>query len=219
MNFKEFLNRKPKCILCKILIFLTIVIILTGTDLIVKELAHRNLKNSDDIEIIPGFWKFKYVTNDDIGFSILSWLNKYLDKTQKWIFLVFLQSTGTILVIIFYFYAKTFKHLIPLALIASGALGNVIDRIIRGFVVDYVMWYYKNFVWPIFNLADVYTVIGAFLLFIVLFFFEEKEKKEEIIDKTMTNGDKIENNNQPTEQKQTEKTDSNIIINISNTEN
>ena len=63
--------------------------------------------------------------------------------------------------------------MIPLGLIVSGALGNVIDRIIRGYVVDYVMWYYKDFIWPIFNLADVYTVIGACLLFIVVFFFSK----------------------------------------------
>lgn len=184
MKFQEFLDIKPKCSWCKVLLLSIIVIILTGGDLLVKEIAHRNLRNSDDVEVIPGFWKFKYVTNDDIGFSILSWLDKYLNKTQKWIFLVFLQGTGTILVIVFYFYSNTIKHLIPLALITSGALGNVIDRIIRGYVVDYVMWYYRDFVWPIFNLADVYTVIGASLLFIILFFFTKEEKEKKIEEET-----------------------------------
>jgi len=178
MKIFSFLDTKPKCFICKILLIIFVVLVLTGTDLIVKEIAAKNLKNHQPIEVIKGFWSFYYVVNDDIGFSFLSWLNNYLNKNQKWIFLVCLQGLGSIVVISFYFYSKTFKYLIPLALITSGALGNVTDRIMRGYVVDYVMWYHKSFVWPIFNLADVYTVTGATLLFIVLIFFPKDEPKE-----------------------------------------
>jgi len=74
---------------------------------------------------------------------------------------------------------------VPLALIISGAMGNVLDRIIRGYVVDFVMWAFKFIPlplfnpWPIFNLADVYTVSGAILLFIILLFFSKDELKGE----------------------------------------
>jgi len=175
MKFREFLEFRPKCIFCKIAILFSFIIILTGADLIVKEIAYNNLRGQEDIVVVPGFWNFKYVVNDDIGFSILSWLNKYLDKNQKWMFMVFLQASGSIVVIVFYFLSQNLKQLIPLALIISGALGNAINRIMKGYVVDYVMWFYKDFVWPIFNLADVYTVIGASLLMIVIFFFSKDD--------------------------------------------
>ncbi|HOF01641.1 MAG TPA: signal peptidase II [Spirochaetota bacterium] len=175
MKFKEFLEFRPKCAFCKIAILFSFIIVLTGADLIVKEIAYNNLRGQEDVVVIPGFWNFKYVENDDIGFSILSWLNKYLNKNQKWLFMVFLQASGSIVVIVFYFLSQNLKQLIPLALIISGALGNLINRIMKGYVVDYVMWYYKDFVWPIFNLADVYTVIGAILLMIVIFFFSKDD--------------------------------------------
>ncbi|HNZ27010.1 MAG TPA: signal peptidase II [Spirochaetota bacterium] len=175
MKFKEFLEFRPKCAFCKIAILFSFIIVLTGADLVVKEIAYNNLRGQEDVVVIPGFWNFKYVENDDIGFSILSWLNKYLNKNQKWLFMVFLQASGSIVVIVFYFLSQNLKQLIPLALIISGALGNLINRIMKGYVVDYVMWYYKDFVWPIFNLADVYTVIGAILLMIVIFFFSKDD--------------------------------------------
>lgn len=184
MKFRELLDKEPKCFLCKIALIVMFILLFTGTDLLVKEIATQTLKNKPDVVVIPGFWSFYYVVNDDIGFSALRWLNNFLNNpTAKWIFLVCLQGVGAIVVILFYFYSKQFKMLIPLALITSGALGNLIDRIIRGYVVDYVMWYYKSFVWPIFNLADVFIVIGAFLLFIVLFFFTKDESKGEDRDK------------------------------------
>ena len=119
---------------------------------------------------------------------------------SKWFFIVGLQSFATIVILIFFFYSHLWKYLIPLSLIISGALGNLIDRIIRGYVVDYVMWTLNffpfNFInkfkltynlfnpWPIFNLADVYTITGATILFIIIIFFsKEDEKKENSIEK------------------------------------
>ena len=183
MNNKllEKINSKPSW-LVKILFIVVTALILTGTDLIVKEVVSKNLKHkTNSITVIKGFWYFQYTENPDIGFSALRWLNKKMDHNTKYIFLVLLQGFGTIFVIGFYFYTKHWKYLVPLALISAGALGNVIDRIIRGFVVDYVNWFFKFIPlrlfnpWPTFNLADVYTVIGAILLFIVIFLFEEKK--------------------------------------------
>ena len=201
MKIIKLLNYHPKCFLCKLALLLSFILVLTTTDLIVKEVANRTLKEKPDVVVIPGFWHYKFVVNDDLGFSILNWTKKYLSVKQKWIFLVFLQGMGATVVIIFFFHSQTLKQLVPLCLIVSGALGNLIDRIMRGFVVDYVMWFYKDFVWPIFNLADVYTVIGAFLLFIVIFFFskEEMQKQDEkiisqITDEERENINKLDEN-------------------------
>lgn len=209
---KKLLDKlsEPKCIMCKVVILLFFVIVFTGTDLVVKEVASQNLRGVREVEVIKGFWSFYYTENDDIGFSLLRGLNNVMDKQTKWLFLVILQGIGTLVVVIFYFYVTDIKQLIPLALIVSGALGNVMDRIIRGYVVDYVMWYLefggRPRVWPIFNLADVYTVIGVFVLLFVLLFLPEaqpsagdekndkKAKKIEETETSETNGTAAEEN-------------------------
>jgi len=230
----------PKFFIIKIVIAVLFLVILTGTDLFVKQIVETNLQHKPDVVVIKDFWHFKYVQNDDIGFSLLSYLdgiNKFKvliflhifgaliaagfyydikkksikkllmlsiiseiciiaifflltlfskhynssDIKSKWIFLVSLQGSGALIVLIIYLFTDKLKYLIPLAFIISGAFGNLIDRIIRGYVVDFIMWMFKFIPldlfnpWPIFNLADVYTVIGASLLLIILLFFSKNE--------------------------------------------
>lgn len=134
-------------------------------------------------EIIPGGWYFVYETNEDIGFSILRWLDKYMSDTAKWLLLVCLQGGGVLLIFTYFLYVKEMYMFIPLAVIVTGALGNVIDRIFRGYVVDFVMWIFRFIPhplfnpWPIFNLADVYTVCGAISLFVLIVLFDIKTRK------------------------------------------
>lgn len=185
----EKMNDQP-ALLVKIIFILSVILFLTSTDLIVKEVANKNLKGKPaGVSVIKNFWYFQYAENDDIGFSLLRNFTNNMNKHSKYVFLVLLQGLGTIFVIGFYFYTKHWKYLIPLSLISAGALGNVIDRIFRGYVVDYVNWYF-HFIplrlfnpWPTFNLADVYTVIGAILLFVVIFLFEENSKESATQDK------------------------------------
>ena len=65
------------------------------------------------------------------------------------------------------------RSALPFALIIAGALGNVIDRIRLGYVVDFVQWYWRSFQWPVFNLADSCIVVGATLM--VLFSLSHKD--------------------------------------------
>lgn len=136
------------------------------------------------VVVIEGVWNFVYETNEDIGFSILRGLDQHTTPTQKWILLVCLQSAGVFVILIYFLFTKEVYQFIPLAIIVTGALGNVMDRIFRGYVVDYVMWSFKFIPhrlfnpWPIFNLADVYTVCGTISLFILLFIFDRKEEKK-----------------------------------------
>lgn len=173
INFK-----KPPVFLHKLILLILVVTIFSGCDLGVKEIVKQNLKYKPDIVVIPGFWSFHYTENDDMGFSLLRFLNKVLYGTNKLILIIILQSLGVIVAIGVYFYFRQWKYCLPLLLIISGGLGNLLDRIRRGYVVDYVMWYIGKFIWPIFNLADVYGVTGAFLLLIILFFFSNEQKKK-----------------------------------------
>jgi signal peptidase II len=56
--------------------------------------------------------------------------------------------------------------IISLTLILSGAVGNMIDRVMNGFVVDFIDFHYQDFYWPIFNFADIFISIGVVMLII-----------------------------------------------------
>ena len=162
----------------KLIVFVIVVIVFLALDLFIKELAATNLK--EEIVVIPGFWSFQLTYNDDMGFSLLRFADSFLDKTSKIMVIVTLQFIGVIIAAYFYFtkteFLKPWPKKLPLALICAGGLGNAIDRILRGRVVDYILWYVKDFSWPIFNLADTYTVIGLLTL-LILFLFTERKKK------------------------------------------
>lgn len=71
------------------------------------------------------------------------------------------------------------KRLLPIAiaLVVGGAIGNLIDRLAYGYVVDFLDAYYGSYHWPAFNVADISISIGAFLLFVdAIFFADEKQE-------------------------------------------
>ncbi len=107
-----------------------------------------------------------------------------LDKNH---ILVVLSLTSSLaLGVLVYFYINIQKILkskaipvgkISLAMIFGGALGNIIDRIMRGFVVDFLDFGTATYRWYTFNVADIFIVSGCILLAILMFLFEIKEEK------------------------------------------
>jgi signal peptidase II len=90
-------------------------------------------------------------------------------------FLIFITSIATIMLLFFHFRMKnpTGLKTILLALVFGGAIGNLYDRIFRGYVVDFIDVYIKNFHWPVFNLADTYISIGLIIIFYLQIFKKE----------------------------------------------
>ena len=116
------------------------------------------------------FDKFLYITkvyNDGISFSMLTG-KRYLIIIISIIILVFL-----------YFYLKKFKenkkNIIAFSLLIGGLLGNLIDRIIHGYVIDFIDFYIFNYNYPIFNIADVCICIGVFILLYSIYLGEDNE--------------------------------------------
>jgi len=133
-----------------------------------------------EITVIPNFWSFIYVRNLDIGFSALGFLDTLISPRVKKTFLRFLQLLAVCAAVFYFFYIKM-QYALPFSLIISGGLGNSINRLYSGYVIDFIKWYIPSSrialfnPWPIFNLADSLIVIGsAILLFNVL-----TEKKNE----------------------------------------
>ena len=136
-------------------------------DYILKILVINNLKPIGSITVIPDLFSLTYVENKGAAFGMLS--------NARWIFIVF-TIVVIIFLIVFLFYKKPKSKLInaSLVLIIGGGIGNLIDRIFYGYVVDYLS---LSFFSPVCNFADYCVTIGAFLLIIYLLFFSDYLKK------------------------------------------
>ena len=139
------------------IIILTIVFLIID---IVSKLVVSNLMTvNDSILVVKNFFYITYVKNTGAAWSIFS------DNT--WI--VILLSLIIIGAIILYIYKNRPKSKIEkvgYALILGGAIGNFIDRIVYGYVIDFFDFYIFGYDYPIFNVADTFIVLGVILLVI-----------------------------------------------------
>lgn len=129
------------------------------------------LKNGGSIKVIGDFLRFTYAENKGAAFSIL--------QGQRVFFVI---ATITMLFVLAYIYFKnkniTKMSRLSIAMIASGAIGNFIDRIRFGYVVDFIDVRFGSFYnFPIFNIADSFVVCGTILM-IILILFNKFEKSE-----------------------------------------
>jgi len=151
----------------KILLLLSIVIICTSCDLSIKWLAARHLQWSAPITIINNFVELRYTENEAIAFSMLHSVHH---STRKWI-IYSLSGFALIFLILLIWQVRkdSMWWLVALMLILSGALGNLSERIMHGYVIDFIhLHYYDRFSWPIFNVADILITCGGILLAVLM---------------------------------------------------
>lgn len=157
------------------LISTIIAVIIIALDQIVKNWAAETLVNGD-IAIIKNVLYLKYAENTGVAFSMFS--------DNRWI-LVGVTSIMLAVVLAFFLSGKANGklELFSLSLLLAGGVGNLIDRISLGYVIDYIDVRIINF--AIFNIADICICVGAFLLCVAVYFSdkEEKEKKAKEFDK------------------------------------
>ena len=141
---------------------------LIGIDQITKMWAVSQLLNADRvIPVIDGVFEFRYTENPGVAFSML--------EGQRWVFIpVTLVIAGLLLIMMLRSPLRRYKlfHIVCV-LILAGAIGNLIDRMIYGYVIDFLYFSLINF--PIFNFADCCVVIGAVLLFVFVLFVMKDE--------------------------------------------
>ena len=123
-------------------------------------------------EIIPGFFNLIYITNTGAAFGILA------GAPNSWRQLFFVSVALIALGAIVLLYRRLADehplNWIGLGLIAGGAVGNLIDRIRLGSVVDFLDFYYQSWHWPAFNIADSAITVGTGL-FLLASFLEGKK--------------------------------------------
>ena len=147
-------------------VWLSLVIVII--DQLVKYYISHNLILFESLAILPGV-DITYVHNTGAAFSFLSDAGGW----QRWLF-IFL-SSGVSLFLLFWMKnhpATGICLAIALAMILGGAVGNLIDRVMLGYVIDYIDLYYNKWHWPAFNVADSAISIGVVLLIIDSFWFD-----------------------------------------------
>ena len=144
------------------------VVVLILLDQGTKLWALESLKPIHNMTLLEGFMDLTFVENRGVAFGMFS--------GQRWFILLL---TCVIVIGLVWFYVtlpekKEYRPVrVSLVLILSGAVGNIIDRLFRGYVVDF--FEFTFFEWPVFNVADIYVVVGV-ILFALLMVFVVKEE-------------------------------------------
>ncbi len=152
------------------MVFASVLLVLL--DQVVKYQAVVNLKGQDAIVVIPGVLEFLYLENHGAAFSML--------QDQQWFFYIL---TAVFLAAAVWFIRKIpkkqkFRPLIrAVFILCAGAVGNLIDRILYRYVVDFI--YFSLIDFPVFNIADIYVTLSVIaIILLVLFHYKDEDFKE-----------------------------------------
>ena len=152
----------------KNLIIFSIIIFTFFLDLITKNYALSSLIINHSISI-NNFLNFTLAFNHGAAFSFLSNAGGW----QRWFFIIF--SVIVILIITYILVKEKNSQYIAFSFVIGGAIGNLYDRILYGYVIDFIEFHYNSFFWPIFNIADIAISIGIILLLYSMFAKESKK--------------------------------------------
>ena len=141
-------------------------IILIGIDQWTKYLAVQHLADGTVVQAVPGVFDFLYVENRGAAFGMLQ-------DTRWFLIVVTVALIAAILVFALRCKSKSLWLIGAVTLIVAGGIGNLIDRFLSGFVVDFIHLLFMDF--PCFNVADICVCIGAVLLAIYILFSEKYE--------------------------------------------
>lgn len=151
--------------------FIMGILLLVFLDQLTKWLVVLKLKPIHDVPIIDGIFHFSYVENRGAAFGILQ---------GKHLFFIITTIIVMIFIAVYYYKLPKEKKYHPmrfaLILIGAGAIGNLIDRIRLGYVVDFL--YFKLIDFPVFNFADICVVVGVSILSLFILINPDNHKTE-----------------------------------------
>ncbi|ABF40861.1 signal peptidase II [Candidatus Koribacter versatilis Ellin345] len=136
-----------------------------------KFIVAQKISLFDSISVIPGFFKITHLRNTGAAFSL------FADAPAAWRMATLVIFSIVALVIVLVLLVRNSRAFtwngFSLALILGGALGNLWDRVLHGWVTDFLLVYYKRWEWPAFNVADSAICVGAVLLIAEMLFKRE----------------------------------------------
>lgn len=169
---------------------LAIVVGSVALDQITKAIVVSNMALYEELPFIPGFMRFYYTQNTGAAFSMLS--------EHQWVFMVF--SVVAMVLIVYLLYRFHGRHpmlSVSLAAVLGGGIGNMIDRVLNGYVVDFLDFQFMDF--AVFNVADIFVTCGSVALAVYIVFVEprvERRLQEEQAAECSAEGESDDGNEQ-----------------------
>ena len=158
--------------LCFLSSFLFLFFLIAAFDQITKYFAVKELKGGEPVNFIKGVVRFKYAENTGMAFSLFN--------GARWVFVaVTVVACSAALWYIFSNRCKSLWLYWSIAVIAAGGIGNLIDRALYGFVVDFIEPVFVDF--AVFNIADCAVTLGAvsLVIYLLLDLFKKEDKAVE----------------------------------------
>lgn len=155
----------------KMFLYGAIIILGLIADQLSKYMILQHVQYLERMPVIQGFFDLTLVYNPGAAFSFLADAGGW----QKFFFM------GLALIICIYLLQAIIRDefgamgKLAAALIIGGAIGNVVDRLVHGYVVDFLLFYYHNWFYPAFNVADSLICVGAVLLVLESIFHQKRK--------------------------------------------
>lgn len=145
-------------------IFLSIVLV--ALDQLTKYLVNAKIPVGESIEVIPQFFHLAHVRNEGAAMGIL--------QGQRWIFMIF-TSIVIVAAIIVMLSGKIKNHwgIVAVSLVLSGGIGNMIDRLFLGEVIDFFSFVFWGYEFYVFNVADIFVCCGVAILAVYILFSKD----------------------------------------------
>ena len=170
-------------------IWISVIVLGVILDQVSKWLTVAFLTDGVSVNVIPGVFRFTYVENRGAAFGMLD--------EHRWVFMVISTLAIVGLLIYLWKFAPPSRWVgCALSLVISGGIGNMIDRVRLGYVIDMLDFCAFPKLWPwVFNVADSFVCVGGGILFVwcvVMIFKEEKNKKNKTAEDSETAEDSSE---------------------------
>ena len=146
-------------------------------DQLTKYLVEKHLRMYEVVPIIRGFFNLTRVRNKGAAFSLLS----TAPDGFRSVFFISVSLAAVAVIAMMIRKSKDLLLVVSFSFIAGGAVGNLVDRMRFGEVVDFIQWYVKSWYWPSFNVADSAITVGVALLVIDMLF--HKPRQEEVTNR------------------------------------
>lgn len=150
-----------------IIFYPLIIIIALISDQLTKQLITSSMQINESTQVIEGFFYITYVENTGAAWSLF--------QGGRWFFVAI---TSVMMIILAILLIKNSHKLfrISAAMIIGGGLGNLIDRIKIGSVVDFIHLYFGSYSFPVFNVSDSFVTVGTILLCVYVIIYERTKK-------------------------------------------
>ena len=137
----------------------TWLILIIVLDQLTKVIVDRTMPLHESIPVIDGLFSLTYVRNTGAAFGIFAGSHEAF--RLPFLILISVIAIGFIFVMLKRLHEQEIGLTTALAFILGGAIGNLIDRVLHGEVIDFLDFYWSNYHWPAFNLADSFITVGV----------------------------------------------------------